>query len=1091
MLTEIPFTNTPFLDIIQVMNFKPVPRELNFPELEHRILEFWEKNSVFSLYKNRNKGHKKWSFQDGPITANNPMGVHHAWGRTYKDIFQRYKTMKGFEQRYQNGFDCQGLWVEVEVERELGFSSKRDIEKYGIDKFIKKCQERVHKYSIVQTQQSIRLGMWMDWGDWNTKPDDRDWLIKSHSYYTMSEVNNYTIWYFLKKCYERGFIYKGTDVLPWCLRCGTAISDMEIATEGYKELTHKAVFVRFPLKEKNNEFLLVWTTTPWTLTSNTGVAVHPDLIYVKIRNNGAIYYLAKNLLKVIKGDSEILAEMSGKELLNLTYEGPFDYLPAQQGVIHRVIPWNEISESEGTGLVHIAPGCGKEDFALGKEYGLSTIAPLDELGYYLEGFGWLSGRNVEDITDDILNDLQKRNMLYKVEDYSHRYPVCWRCDSELIFRLVDEWYISMDTLRYEIAEVAKKVERWIPEWGLERELDWLKNMADWCISKKRYWGLALPIWECRCGHFTVIGSKDELKEKAAAGWETFDGHTPHRPWVDSVRIKCDKCGEIMSRIPDVGNPWLDAGIVPYSTMKPPEDMHNLYNGYPYEKSYWQEWFPADFITECFPGQFRNWFYAILTMSTVLENRPPFKVLLGHALVRDEHGEEMHKSKGNAIWFDDAAERMGADVMRWMFAKHNPVQNLNFGYGPADEIKRTLLTLWNVYSFFVSYAIIDHFDPKGKRIAPENLTKLDSWILSRTNSLAKKCDKCYSNYDVASVVKEAEAYFDELSNWYLRRNRRRFWKSENDTDKETAYLVLYDCLLTLTKIIAPIMPFFAEELYQNLVRSIDDETPISIHLCDFPQVVESLIDANLEEETSRLQKIVSLGRSARNKANIKVRQPLAEIIIKLPEGEMPLDEPAINIILDELNIKKASIVKTTEALYTYTLVPRFDRLGPKFGPLSKKIADGIKELDEQQIKTFIATKVLTYKYDDRVIEVTNEELEVKKHEKQGWVMVEEDNYSIGILIEITPELEAEGMVRELIHKIQLLRKEANFNLTDRIRIYHQSTAKLASAVKNNLDYLKAETLALAVIEGEKPGEIRRNLEINNERTTIALERINQV
>ncbi|MGQ9817686.1 MAG: isoleucine--tRNA ligase [bacterium] len=1068
------------------MNFRPVPRELNFPKIEHSILKFWDENKIFDLYKNKNKNKKKWSFLDGPITANNPMGVHHAWGRTYKDIFQRYRTMKGYEQRYQNGFDCQGLWVEVEVERELGFSSKKDIEKYGIDRFVQKCQERVHKYSIVQTEQSIRLGMWMDWGEWKTSLDDKDWLKKSHSYYTMSEVNNYTIWYFLKKCHERGFIYKGTDVLPWCARCGTAISDMEIATEGYKELTHKAVFIRFLLKNKKDEYLLVWTTTPWTLTSNTGVAVHPNFTYVKVRNNGSIYYLAKNLVRVLKGSYEILEELPGKELLNLLYEGPFDYLPAQKGVIHKVIPWEEISESEGTGLVHIAPGCGKEDFALGKEYGLSTIAPLDDLGYYIDGFDWLSGRNVDEVTDDIINDLQKRGILYNVEDYTHRYPICWRCDSELIFRLVDEWYISMDTLRNEIAAVVKKVERWIPEWGQERELDWLKNMADWCISKKRYWGLALPIWECRCGNFTVIGSKDELKEKAIAGWDEFEGHSPHRPWIDKIKIRCEKCKEMMSRIPDVGNPWLDAGIVPYSTIRPPENMHDLYNGYPYDKSYWQKWFPADFITECFPGQFRNWFYAILTMSTVLENKPPFRVLLGHALVRDEHGEEMHKSKGNAIWFDEAAEKMGADVMRWMFAKQNPIQNLNFGYGPADEIKRTLLTFWNVYSFFVTYANIDKFNPNGKKIIVNNMTKLDRWLISRTSSLIKKCDEFYNNYDTASVVKEVEFYFDELSNWYLRRNRRRFWKSENDADKETAYLVLYNCLLDVIKLISPIMPFWTEDMYQNLVRSINTNAPMSVHLCDFPAVDTSMINEELESEIAFVRKLVSMGRAARNRVNIKVRQPLAEMAIKLPPNAKPLDESSISTILEELNIKKIKFVSDIQDMYTYNLIPKFEFLGPKFGTLSPQIAQWIKGLGEREIKEFIKSGTLQNRFGERQVEITTNEVEIKKQEMPGWVIVEEENATLAIMTVLTEELEAEGLVRELIHKVQLMRKEADFNLTDRIKIHYQTEKKLKSAINLYLDYLKNETLAIEVQDGDVEGKIKKELEINGIQIKVALQ-----
>ncbi len=1075
------------------MVFKKVAKQLDFPQLEHHIQGFWDANGILTKYLKKNRGKKKWSFQDGPITANNPMGVHHAWGRTYKDIFQRYKTMKGFEQRYQNGFDCQGLWVEVEVERELGFKSKRDIEAFGIDRFVEKCRERVHKYSMVQTESSIRIGMWMDWGDWKTSMDDKDWLKKSHSYYTMSEVNNYTIWHFLKKCHDRGFIYEGVDVMPWCGRCGTAISDMEIATEGYKELCHKAVIVRFPIIGRKNEYLLVWTTTPWTLTSNSGVAVHPDFTYVKVENSGNTYFLSKNLAKVLKGTYEVLEELPGKALLGLTYEGPFDYLPAQKDVVHKVIPWEEISETEGTGLVHIAPGCGKEDFALGKEFGLKTIAPLDELGVYVDGFDWLSGKDVKDVADPIIEDLEKRGILYHVGDYSHRYPVCWRCDSELVFRLVDEWFISMDTLRDDIAEVAKNVEQWIPAFGLARELDWLKNMSDWCISKKRYWGLALPIWKCRCGHFMVVGSRDELNDKAAEGWSEFEGNSPHRPWIDRIKIKCEKCGELVSRIPDVGNPWLDAGIVPYSTIRPPDNMHDLANGYPQDKSYWREWFPADFITECFPGQFRNWFYAILTMSTVLENRPPFKVLKGYASLRDEHGQEMHKSKGNAIWSDDAAEKVGADVMRWLFSRHNPSQNLNFGYGLASETKRTLLTLWNVYSFFVTYANIDNFSPEGRTIDDKQLTKLDRWIRSRITSLICECDECYTRFDTTSVVKAAEEFFDDLSNWYLRRNRRRYWKSESDDDKVTAYLVLYDCLVKLIKLISPIMPFLTEDIYQNLVRQTDASAPESIHLCDFPEYDKSLIDEELEQEVALTRSVVSLGRAARNKVNIKIRQPLSEIIVDMPRDDTTLSDADKEIILEELNIKKFGVVgkDALTDVFSYTAVPLFDKLGPKFGKDGKKVAGWIKSLGDEEIQRLLQFNFLKRDLDGEMYEINGEDVEVKKIEKAGWSVAIEDEYGVGIKTEITKTLENEGLVRELIHKIQLMRKEADFNLVDRIRIFYKAAPKLRDAIHDNLDYLKNETLAVEVSEGSSPGDVRQTLNINDIETEIALQKISDV
>ncbi|MCH8283205.1 MAG: class I tRNA ligase family protein, partial [Chloroflexi bacterium] len=571
--------------------FKPVSPKVDFPAMEREILAWWEREGIVQRYLHRNDdSDRRYSFIDGPITANNPMGVHHAWGRAYKDLYQRFKTMQGFKQRYQNGFDGQGLWIEVEVEKELGFHSKKDIEAYGIDRFVERCKERVRKFADVQTEQSVRLGYWMDW---------------DNSYHTMADENNYTIWHFLKVCNEKGWLYEGTDGMPWCPRCGTGLSEHEIVTEGYREVVHPGLFVKFPLADRSKESLLVWTTTPWTLSSNVAAAVNPRLTYVKARQGDETLYLAKARLSVLKGDFEVERELLGSELVGLSYRGPFDELPAQNAVEHRVIPWGEVSEDEGTGVVHIAPGAGKEDFALGKEHGLAVVAPLDDSGDFVEGFDWLSGMNVSEVNEPIFDSLRRKGVFYHVERYPHRYPVCWRCDTELVFRLVTEWFISMDELRDSIADVARKI-RWIPEFGLKRELDWLQNMDDWMISKKRYWGLALPIYKCACGHFEVIGSETELEERAVEGWREFQGHSPHRPWLDAVKIACAQCGEKVSRIRDVGNPWLDAGVVPFSTLR-----------YRHDRDYWREWFPADWISESFPGQFRNWFYSLLVMGTVL------------------------------------------------------------------------------------------------------------------------------------------------------------------------------------------------------------------------------------------------------------------------------------------------------------------------------------------------------------------------------------------------------------------------------------------------------------------------------------------
>ncbi|MEO0092482.1 MAG: isoleucine--tRNA ligase [candidate division WOR-3 bacterium] len=997
----------------------PVP---DFPQIEREILKFWEEKKIFDKLRQKNKGNKKFSFLDGPITANNPMGVHHAWGRTYKDLFQRYKAMLGYDQRYQNGFDCQGLWVEVEVERELGFNSKRDIENYGIANFVNKCKERVLKYSKIQTQQSIRLGQWMDW---------------ENSYYTMSDENNYTIWYFLKECHKHNWIYKGHDVMPWCPRCGTALSEHEIVTEGYKELTHPAVYLKFPLKNRNREFLLVWTTTPWTLSSNVACAVHPDLDYVKVKENGDIYYLVKSRLEVLKGKYQILDEMPGKELLNLEYLGPYDELPAQKGVIHKVIPWDEVSETEGTGIVHIAPGCGKEDFELGKEFDLPAIAPLTEDGYFLDNFGFLTGLNVKDSAQPIFEDLHKKGMVYKIEDYTHRYPVCWRCDSEVVFRLVDEWFISMDELRYKIMDSARQV-RWIPEFGLERELDWLRNMQDWCISKKRYWGLALPIYDCKCGKFEVIGGKEELKSRAVRGWERFEGNSPHRPWIDEVKIRCNYCGEEVSRILDVGNPWLDAGIVPFST------LHYLT-----DRKYWEQWFPADFITECFPGQFRNWFYAILAMSTVLENRAPFKTLLGHALVKDEQGEEMHKSKGNVIWFDEAAEKMGADIMRWIFTNHNPQENLNFGYHAAHETKRKFLTLWNVYSFFVNYARIDQ--PKLRLLSEMHvdvfkdlpLTILDQWILSRLNYVVQKVREHLDDYDPAPVPKLINEFVDDLSGWYVRRNRRRFWKPGKDEDKLSAYQTLYECLVTLTKLIAPIMPFLAEELYQNLVCSIDPKAPESVHLNPFPEPKLNFYNSQLEKEMALVRELISLGLSVRKSASLKVRQPLQSIaIIGLNSEEKNSLENYLSIVKDELNVKDIEFFENEDTL--------------------KRI-----DLDKKYIFSTLSE---------------TEEIPKSK-------------YKVAVNKELTSELIEEGLARELVHKIQNLRKSAGFDIVDRIEFYYSASEKLASAIRSFEGYISQEILAVSIkpIESELAEKesfdiANETLKVNQESITVFIKRI---
>jgi isoleucyl-tRNA synthetase len=1035
-----------------------VDTKVDFPAMERAMLAWWQQEEILPKYLSRNtSAARRWSFLDGPITANNPMGVHHAWGRTYKDLFCRYHTMLGHRQRYQNGFDCQGLWVEVEVEKELGFKSKRDIEHYGIANFVERCKARVRRYADIQTQQSLRLGYWMDW---------------DHSYYTMSDENNYCIWLFLKRCWDRGLLYKGHDVMPWCPRCSTGISEHEIVTEGYQDVTHLSVVVAPPLIGRPGESLLVWTTTPWTLSSNVAVAVHPSLTYVQIRErDGRTYYLARDRMDAVvrgSGRPQVVRELTGAEMAGWTYEGPFDDLPAQQGVTHRVIPWTEVSAAEGTGLVHIAPGCGAEDFALSREHGLPVLAPIDEFGIFTEPFGWLAGRHVYGVAAPIKEFLESRGLLYRADDYTHRYPMCWRCGSELVFRLVDEWFISMDPLREPMMAVTRKI-RWIPEFGLERELDWLRNMHDWMISKKRYWGLALPIYECtQCGSFEVIGSESELRERAVEGWEAFVGHTPHRPWIDAVKIRCAKCGAVVSRILDVGNPWLDAGIVPYSTM-----------GYRQDRKTWRQWFPADFITEAFPGQYRNWFYSMLVMSTVLENHEPYKVCLGHAMVRDEQGREMHKSWGNMIEFNDAAERMGADVVRWLYVVQNPAQNINFGYGPGDEVRRRfILPLWNVYAFFVTYANLDRWPaglagrtPSSAAIPAAKRGVLDRWILSRLSYLVQTVRVRLDDYDPAGAARPIEQFVEDLSLWYIRRGRRRYWKSEGDTDKQAAYHTLYEVLVTLCKVLAPFMPFLAETLYQNLVRQADETEPRSVHLCDMPQADPSARDLDLEVATEQVRALISLGRAARSDARLRVRQPLRVAYMVARSGVARFPD-LVEHARDELNVKEIRFVDSPGSLGRLEVRPRFDLLGPKFGGRITRIADALRADGEALVERTPEGEPYRLRLgagEEVVLE--RAEVDVRMQWKAGLAGAGDGRRWVALETTLSEDLIREGVARELVHQIQQMRKEAGLEIADRITLYYDGDNYFAEVLQAHRDYVLREVLATDARRGI-PGDGER-------------------
>jgi isoleucyl-tRNA synthetase len=1122
--------------------YEPVKKKPDFPVLEQRILELWRETCAFDLLREQNRGGPRWSFLDGPITANNPMGVHHAWGRSLKDMYQRYHAMCGQELRFQNGFDCQGLWVEVEVEKEHGFATKQDIEAYGMDRFVEDCKARVLKYSAIQTEQSVRLGYWMDW---------------DHSYFTMSDENNFTIWSFLKKCHERGHVHKGLDSMPWCPRCGVGLSEMEMH-EGYRWVEDLSVFLRFPIRGRDQEALLVWTTTPWTLTSNVAAAVHPDMSYYRVRQGEWVYYVGadnwqnerrieveeasehgkkrrvvklKTLAEMLEmsGPVEIEGTVQGKDLLGLAYDGPFDELAAQreQGGFpftnlklrdhcgassHRVIAWDEVTGGEGTGIVHIAPGCGKEDFVLGGEEDLVAISPLDEGGRFLRSFDWLEGRHAHEVAEAIVDNLRDKGLLVGSERYPHRYAHCWRCGTAVLYRLVDEWFISMDW-RDEIIGTVPKI-RWIPDYGEQRELDWLRNMGDWMISKKRYWGLALPIWQCdhhteldngrRCQWFDVIGSRSELEERAIEGWESFDGHSPHRPWIDAVKIRCEACGGTASRIADVGNPWLDAGIVPYSTM-----------GFSEDREYWERWFPPELVLECFPGQFRNWFYALLAMSTMMqEDRwadcrggesavvPPFRTLLGYALVLDEQGHEMHKSRGNAIEFNTAAQTIGAEVMRYIFAAQNPTTNLRFpDIRPGrrgdvihrdQEVQRTLLTLWNCYSFYVTYAEVDGITPRMLEVAYEQRSELDRWVLSKLQSLIGFARECFEQYRVHLLMEAFERFLEELSNWYLRRSRRRFWKSENDSDKLAAYATLFEVLETLCRLLAPVLPFLAEEVYQNIVRSVDADAPVSVHLRPYPEVDTARVDRELAARIDVIVKYKNLGLSVRNQAGLKVRQPLAKIIVK-PEGELEhaaLELPGLRAqLLEELNIKELELVSSIEGLVETEVRPNFKTLGPKYGPLMKDIQAVLKGIEPRPIQLCLDRgESYILHLGATQVALSAEDLEVRSTAVEGLAFAMQGTSFVAIDTTVSDELRREGLARDFVRGVQSERKAIDLDVADRIRLRYHAHAEIDQAVREWSAYVGRETLAVEIAPDETLAQAATSFKVGGEPVVIAIERV---
>jgi len=999
--------------------FRPLDGQLDHTILETQMLDTWEREGTFALLREKNSGGPRFSFIDGPVTANKSLGVHTAWGRSLKDVYQRYKAMRGYHQRYQNGFDCQGLWIEVGVERELGLNSKREIEEYGLAEFADRCRATVVKSARQLIEGSVRLGMWMDW---------------ENSYYTSSDVNIEYIWRFLAVVHERGWLYKGLRATEWCPRCGTSISAHELVGS-YIDKEDPSLWVRFPLLDRPGESIVVWTTTPWTLPANVAAAVNPAARY-GLRDGE---WVAVN--RTVNGaDADVAfdAVVTGAEMAGWRYRGPFDDLEPGAGVEHRVVTWDEVSLDEGTGIVHIAPGCGTEDFAQSKVHDLPVLVPVDEAGAFYPEYGWLAGLTTTAAARPVVETLRERGLLVRAASIKHRYPECWRCHTPLIFRVTDDWFISVAQVREPMRAANREVE-WVPEYLGKRMDDWLVNMSDWNISRRRYYGMPLPFYPCGCGHLNVIGSRRELAERSGSSLEGL--RELRRPWIDEVRISCEKCGAHVERIPEVGDVWLDAGIVPFSTLgwqNPVAVRHGFGTGAAAgltgadlpDHEYWQDWCPADWISEM-REQIRLWFYSMLFMSVTLTGVSPYRKVLGYERMLDIRGREMHGSFGNMIQAEDAFDQMGADVMRWIYCAQPPSQDLLFGFEPGHEVKRKLLTLWNSVSFFIQYANLTDFVPSSDAAWPLS-QDLDRWIAARTEQFAAEATEGYEQYLTANVLRAFEAYLDDLSNWYIRRTRPRFWNGDTQ-----ALQTLWSCLTMSLRLVAPILPFITDYLW----RALTGPAP-SVFLADWPAPRPA--DMALVTDMAQVRKIVSLGHQGRVASRMKVRQPLRSMIVQGADGVAPY----LDMIADELRVKSVTIgaVNAEEI----TVRPNLRVLGPRLGPAITTIRSML------QAGEFTQLPGGRFRVGD--IELEPGEVLVDRHGREGWYVASSDGVTIALDLTLDDELRLQARVYDTIHRVNGLRKQTGLDISDRIilSLPHADADLLA-----HRDWIMAETLAVSL------------------------------
>ena len=1038
--------------------YKKVSTDMNFVEREKQVEKFWEDNQIFEKSMKVREGNPSYVFYDGPPTANGKPHIGHVETRVIKDMLPRYRTMKGYQVPRKAGWDTHGLPVELEVEKKLGLDGKDQIEKYGVEPFIEQCKESVWKYEGMWEDFSHTVGFWADM---------KNPYVTYHNDYIESE------WWALKEIWKKGLLYEGHKIVPYCPRCGTPLSSHEVA-QGYKDVKERSAVVRFKVKGED-AYILAWTTTPWTLPSNVALCVNPDEDYVKVTSKGYTYYMAAALVDTVLGEgAEILEHYQGKDLEFKEYEPLFPYAEKRIGnkKAYYVVCDTYVTLTDGTGVVHIAPAFGEDDSKVGHRYDLPFVQLVNEKGEMTEETPW-AGTFCKKADMAVLQALEDKDLLFDAPLFEHSYPHCWRCDTPLIYYARETWFIRMTAVKEDLIRNNNTI-NWIPESiGKGRFGDWLENVQDWGLSRNRYWGTPLPVWQCECGHQDCIGSIEELKEKAD---NCPDDIELHRPYIDAVTIKCPKCGKEMHRVPEVIDCWFDSGSMPFA-------QHH----YPFEnKETFEKQFPAQFISEAV-DQTRGWFYSLLAISTLLFNKAPYENVIVLGLVQDENGQKMSKSKGNAVDPFDALQTYGADAIRWYFYTSSaPWLPSRFAGKTVVEGQRKFMgTLWNTYAFFVLYANIDNFDATKYSLEYDKLAVMDKWLLSRLESTVKAVDDNLANYRIPEAAKALQSFVDDMSNWYVRRSRERFWAKGMEQDKINAYMTLYTALVTVAKAAAPMIPFMTEDIYQNLVKSIDASAPESIHLCDFPEVHENWIDPKMEEDMADLLEIVVMGRAARNTANIKNRQPIGTMYVK---SEFQLSEFYKEIIEDELNVKEVVFKDDIADFISYSFKPQMRTVGPKYGKLLNKIKTTLSELDGNKAMAELkSTGELKLDIDGQEIVLLEEDLLIDMAQMEGYVSESDHTITVVLDTNLTPELIEEGFVRELVSKIQTMRKEAGFEVMDKIRVYAKDNDKIVSIMKNHGDEIKSEVLAEEIVTGETKG-YEKEWNINSEKVTMAVERI---